>query len=130
MAHRIRLAGPWESQAVAPLTQCANEPDRLQLPFSLTKDQRDAGLIFIRRFHRPTGIDESTELRIICHASEKPSDLQLNGQSLADRLVSDGREFCCEVTGFLKSFNQLSVMFPARSDADLTMECVWLEIAD
>ena len=130
MHHRIRLAGPWEWQVIGSPQQSTREAARCQLPFTLSGDQRESGVVLTRRFHRPTGINDATTLRIVLQASRKPVDVQLNGKSLPGSESSVAAEYCFNLTGRVEPFNQLSVLLLPQTDASATLQSAWLEIWD
>ena len=127
--HRIRLAGPWASQFIGDDGQPVGEVIRCQLPFTLPESQRESGVLLTRGFHCPTGIDDTTTLRIVVQASESPSAVRINGTDIAECAVHPDSEFAFEVTGRIEAFNQLSVLFKsAEGDPTAALNTAWLEI--
>ncbi len=129
--HRIRLAGPWESQFIGTDGQPDDEVIRCELPFTLPESQRESGVLLTRRFHRPTGIDDTTILRIVLQSSERPAAVRLNGTDIAECRARPDAEFAFEITGQMAEFNLLGVLLrPAESAAPTTLNTAWLEIQE
>ncbi len=127
--HRIRLAGPWESQSVDIHQQPVGEAIRCQLPFTLPESQRESGVLLTRGFHCPTGIDDTTTLRIVVQASECPSAVRINGTHIAECPARLDAEFAFEVSGQITEFNQLGVLFKSTEcESPPTLKIAWLEI--
>ncbi|MEJ7590854.1 MAG: hypothetical protein WKF77_04845 [Planctomycetaceae bacterium] len=127
--HRIRLAGPWESQFIGDDGQPVGEVIRCQLPFTLPESKRESGVLLTRGFHCPTGIDDTTTLRIVLQASETPNAVRINGKDIAECAVRLDSEFAFEVTGRIEAFNQLSVLFKSAEDElPAALNTAWLEI--
>ena len=127
--HRIRLAGPWESQSVDDQQQPVGETIRCQLPFTLQESLRETGVLLTRGFHCPTGIDHSTQLRIVLQASERPDVVRINGTEIAACAARQDAEFAFEVTGRIAAFNQLSVLLRSTGfESAAALHTAWLEI--
>ena len=127
--HRIRLAGPWESQFIGDDGQPVGEVIRCQLPFRLPESQPESGVMLNRGFHCPTGIDDTTTLRIVLQASKCPDVLRINGVDIAECPAGQDAEFAFEVTDRIAGFNQLSVLFrSAECNSPTTLNSAWLEI--
>lgn len=127
--HRIRLAGPWESQFIGDSGQPVGEVIRCQLPFSLPESQSQSGVLLTRGFHCPTGIDETTRLRIVLQASECRIVVQINGTNIVECPARLDAEIAFEITGTLAEFNQLSVLIKtAESETRPALNTAWLEI--
>ncbi len=128
MSHRIRLAGPWEWCGIGDPQEPLIKKTGCQLPFTLAEDLCDAGVMLMRRFHRPTGIDDTTKMRIVLVASVQPTDVQLNGKTLPACESTDESEYCFDLTGRAEPFNQLSILLMPQTDTAATLHAVWLEI--
>jgi len=127
--HRIRLAGPWESQFIGEDGKPVGEVNRCGLPFAMPESQRKSGVLLTRGFHCPTGIDDKTRLRIIVQASERPVALRINGTEIAECPAGSDVEFAFEVTGQMAEFNQLGVLLGSVGcELPMTLSTVWLEI--
>ena len=127
--HRIRLAGPWESQSIGDDGQPVGEVIRCQLPFTLPGPEYESGVLLTRGFHRPTGIDDTTTLRIVLQASECPDAVRINGTDIAECAASVDAEFAFEVTGRIVEFNLLSVLFKStEAESPPALNTAWLEI--
>jgi hypothetical protein len=124
--HRIRLAAPWEfrlltAEADAPSSTC-------KLPLALSdlsavEPVSDSDTIVLtRKFHRPSGLDESTRVFIGIELDEgdSPNSLKtvlLNKEALSfpeDRSGSDG-VLQIDVSGRLLPFNVLQLQFPVAA---------------
>jgi len=127
--HRIRLAGPWESQSIDGNQHPVGKLIRTQLPFTLSKTQHQSGIQLTRGFHRPTGIDDQTKLRIVLQASSSPFMVQLNGSRIAECDSESAGEHVFPLGESMDDFNQLSVLFAAPNpNAAVTLDTAWLEI--
>lgn len=127
--HRIRLAGPWELQTLDDQSRPVGEAVRSQLPFELRQQQHKFGVLLIRGFHRPTGIDEATRLRIAMKTNANLIAVRINSKLVTVQIAEFQDEVTCEITDVIQEFNQLSVQIcPDASGADSTLEAVWLEI--
>jgi len=127
--HRIRLAGPWESQSINEQQNPDGEVIRCQLPFTLPESQRKSGVLLTRGFHCPTGIDQSTTLRIVLQASESPNAVRINGTDLTTGAACLDAEFAFDVTGRIAAFNQLSVLLKSTEcELPTSLHTAWLEI--
>jgi hypothetical protein len=127
--HRIRLAGPWEAQFIGDDGQPVGEAIRCQLPFSLPESQRTSGVLLTRGFHCPTGINDTTILRIVLQASESPNAVRINGTDITEYAVHPDSEFAFEVTDRIEAFNQLSVLFRSTEcESPAALSTAWLEI--
>lgn len=129
--HRIRLVGPWESQSVDDQSQPVGEIVDRQLPLELAEARRAGGILLMRGFHRPTGIDSSTTLCIVLKSTEKPREVRLNGVATSERNTAVENEFAYDVTSCVEPFNRLNVHFAQdTADTQATLEMAWLEIQD
>ncbi len=124
--HRIRLAAPWEFRL---LTAKADLPSSTcKLPFALSDVGADEAvsdsdtIVLTRKFHRPSGLDESTRVFIGIELDEvdSPNSLKtvlLNKEALSfpeDRSGSDG-VLQIDVSGRLLPFNVLQLQFPVAA---------------
>lgn len=129
--HRIRLAGPWDSQPVDERRQPVGDSTRCQLPLTLTESSPEPGVLLTRGFHRPTGIDDTTTLRIVLQTTARPNSVSINGMMIAECPVSSNAEYAFDATSRITAFNLLSVLFDGRTDKPpTTLHSVWLEIQD
>lgn len=139
-AHRIRLAGPWDAQQLDDKFQPVGDVVNCQLPYSATPSQNPSGVLLLRGFHCPTGIDQSTILRIILKANQQPHEVCINSNPAevceASRIgntnLNDAHsEFSIDITQSIAAFNQLSVSFTiSTTELPATLDHVWLEIQD
>jgi hypothetical protein len=124
--HRIRLAAPWEFRL---LTAPADTPSSTcKLPFALSDAGADDAvsvsdtIVLTRKFHRPSGLDESTRVFIGIEVDEvdSPKSLRtvlLNKEVVSlpeDHSVSDGA-LQIDVSGRLLPFNVLQLQFPVAA---------------
>ena len=127
--HRIRLAGPWESQTVDGHQSPTGETVRCQLPYTLFEARHEFEVQLRRGFHHPTGIDNETTLRIVLQASESPAAVRVNGKEIEECAASLDGESAFDVTGRIEAFNELCIVFRFRDDVPTAMlKSVWLEI--
>jgi hypothetical protein len=146
--HRIRLAGPWEWQPVTGSGEVATavELQKCLLPFPPESSaatpavSAGAGILLLRRFHCPTGITANTTVAVIleienCDPMVRLNDLIVTGVSnsalneRADRSIPNQWRF--EVSGLLKSFNELQVrLAPLCSDSRFGLNTAALEIRE
>ena len=127
--HRIRLAAPWEVRLVTALVaETDATSSTCKLPFALSDVGVDEPvsdsdtIVLTRKFHRPSGLEESTRVFIGIELDEvgSPKSLQtvlLNKAALSfpeDRLGSDG-VLQIDVSGRLLPFNVLQLQFPVAA---------------
>lgn len=93
--HSIRLAGPWELEAGSA------DPVRVELPSCVPSNGQ-----LIRKFHRPSGLDEGTEVQVELAASGAHLIVKLNDQVLSPTSESP---LHFNITRQLQSFNSLCV---------------------
>lgn len=127
--HRIRLAGPWESQFIGEDGKPVGEVIRCGLPFMLPGPEHESGVVLTRGFHCPTGIDDTTTLRIVLQAGKCPDAVRINGTDISECAASVDAEFAFEVTGRIVEFNLLSVLFKSTAtEPAAALNTAWLEI--
>ncbi len=139
-AHRIRLAGPWEAQQLDNELQPVGDMVNCQLPYTLTPSENPSGVLLLRGFHCPTGIDQNTILRIVLKANQQPQEVRTNGNPAevceascigTTNLNDANREFSIDITHSIAAFNQLSVIFQvSTTEIPATLQTAWLEIQD
>ena len=127
--HRIRLAAPWEVRLVTSLVAetDATSPT-CKLPFALSDVGVDDPvsdsdtIVLTRKFHCPSGLDESTRVLIGIEldnvgSSESLTTVLLNKAALS--VSDDGSEPNCmlhvDVSGRLLAFNVLQLQFPVAA---------------
>jgi hypothetical protein len=150
--HSIRLAGPWQFQVLAEgNTQAPFDSGDLRLPFPsslgddvilrLKSSQHAPVKMFVRlsrRFHRPTGLTDATQvwLRLVM---DQTADCLLNQQPLTPDQQPDafgskagqGDCYACEISRQLRDYNLLEIdvpLLPGESPTAVTE--VTLEIAE
>jgi hypothetical protein len=129
--HRIRLAGPWDSQLLDCDRQSVGSSIRIQLPFTLQNIQNHSVIQLTRGFHHPTGIGDKTSLRIVLQGSANPLEVRMNGVAISECDSETAGEYTFELIGLIEAFNQLSVLFTLpSSDSEVTLNTVWLEIRE
>ena len=76
LPHDIRLAGPWEFSE-------ANSTDwnRCQLPW--TAPDASNSYVIRRKFHRPTGLDNTSTLSLLIEASGSLTQIALNSEPIS-----------------------------------------------
>jgi hypothetical protein len=119
--HNIRLAGPWE------LHQEGSEPTRVRLPFELQATDNTCQLI--RNFHRPSGLTDECQVRIVATTSITPLTVLINGKPVEPSAVSKEEQSCeatYDTTTLLKAFNSLSIQ--PTAGAALTVRAAAIEI--
>ena len=119
--HNIRLAGPWE------LHQKDSEPTRIRLPFELQATDNTHQLV--RNFHRPSGLTDECQVRIVATTSITPLTVLINGQAVEPSAVSKDKQSCeatYDATTLLKAFNSLSIQSTAGTV--VTVRAVSMEI--
>ena len=137
-SHRIRLAGPWEWQAVAEGEQVSDvrEPQTCRLPFPAGLGSPVSGGILLRRgFHRPTGIAAGTSVVIVVEVVNCVPEVWLNGQILSctsgNGAAGMPQPWRFDVSELMKSFNELRVrLMPAGSDSQPSLHAAALEIRE
>jgi hypothetical protein len=127
--HRIRLAAPWEVRVVTSLVaETDATSSTCKLPFALS----DVGvndpvsdsetIVLTRKFHCPSGLDESTRVLIGIEldnvgSSESLKTVLLNKAALLfsdDQSESNGL-LHIDVSGRLLAFNVLQLQFPVAA---------------
>ena len=137
-AHRIRLAGPWEAQLLDDALQPVGGVVDSRLPYSVSKSPNQSGVLLLRGFHRPTGIDQNSVLRIVLKANLRPHEVRLNSTPVevseashfgTTNLDDTHDEFSIDITQTIDAFNKLSVSFQIKTpEMPATLESAWLEI--
>lgn len=142
-AHRIRLAGPWEAQLLDDEMQPVGGVFNCRLPFvmlpnAMLSSQYATGVLLLRGFHRPTGIDKNSVLRIILKANQRPHEVRINSTPVevseashvgTTNLDDSHHEFSIDITQTIDAFNKLSVNFQIKTpEMPATLESAWLEI--
>lgn len=85
--HVIRLHGPWTAEL-------ASESRRVHLPRDwneLAEYSRSGPVTLVRRFHRPTGLGDTTRVRLAIPAGWPLAALRLNGEVLPSPSVAEQR---------------------------------------
>ena len=120
VAHDIRLAGPWEYS-----TQADESWVRCQLPWSVSAAVPTA--VIRRKFHRPSGLSESSVLEIVLLASSAVQSINLNGNPISRSSAtskaaheSKGTENRFDVTGSLQEFNTVDLELNGVDGIELT----------
>ena len=127
--HRIRLAAPWEVRLVTPLVaETDATSSTCKLPFALNNvGVNDAvsdsdTIVLTRKFHRPSGLVESTRVFIGIELDDVGSSTSLktvllNKVALSfsdDRSGANGVPHI-DVSGRLLAFNVLQLQFPVAA---------------
>lgn len=142
-SHRIRLAGPWEWQALTETNGVAGtgEVHKCQLPFpSEPNVVAGQGILLRRRFHCPTGMSATTTVTVAIEIQDGIPQLTLNDRILTGVADSEFTELASsamtnqwrfDVSGFLKSYNELQVrLIPIRLDSLPRLHAAALEIRE
>ena len=119
--HAIRLAGPWQRYTAAA------EPVRVTLPCHTPGDAQPSSLD--RKFHRPSGLTDQSEVVIVITADTASLDVTINDQQVSEeghRDTGSWVEVSFRVTPLLKSFNSLSIRCAER--IPLTLHSVVIRI--
>ncbi len=109
--HVIRLRGPWlcwpasidQLSDASPVTIDCRDEDGLR---QLLEADLPARLVFGRRFHRPTGLDETTSVQLVVENRCGQMGLTLNSQRLGS---VDGGHHEFDVSTSLEPANQLHI---------------------
>ncbi len=113
--HRIRLQGPWEWAVPTPLSTQAWTWNRVRLPDDWNRLPVMAGAVwFRRRFHTPTGITPTDQIRVAITTTQRTSTVILNGQALSalPPLASDEIPVLrYEITKAITERNLLEIVF-------------------
>jgi hypothetical protein len=121
MPHDIRLAGPWEYSVDDGSTW-----DRCTLPFDASSHCGTPGETTVRlrrRFHRPSGLDQSSAVSIIVLADAKVAQIGLNDHGIVATTVEGDAEQTNSVTShfhvskLLDEFNTLQVTLGANAQS-------------
>ena len=119
MSHDIRLAGPWQYSADGTNWQ------KCVLPFGTEAYARtDADVFSLRRkFHRPTGLEESSGVLLLITANHPIAQILVGEQQVDCESTPDNdqdapiSEF--DVSGVLDEFNVLTVCIDGASAVQL-----------
>lgn len=120
--HVIRLRGPWQRQIVdgpelppKTVTMPGGWLDDLGVNFAGTVEYQ-------RFFNRPTGIDETTTLRLAFTKILGQATISLNSKQLTATEtpgdIDNANSLSCDVTGLLESRNDLRVRIVSAREAD------------
>ena len=124
--HRIRLAAPWElSHRTAASPETAPASSTCKLPLALnelvvTESSSDSEMILLsRKFHCPTGINDTTRVYIEIELDEfvptellKAVVLNDDALSISNRIADTSHLLHVDVSGRLRAFNMLQLQFP------------------
>lgn len=132
MAHEIRLAGPWE------YSTADGEWQRTVLPFPTDVPLANATSVQLRRkFHRPSGLDDTSQVFIVADVNAPMSALDLNDVELpvapntpTDEAAGERKELAVEVTTALENFNTVKFTFPVPCKVSNLLETVRLRIVE
>ncbi|MEZ6061290.1 MAG: hypothetical protein R3C19_13180 [Planctomycetaceae bacterium] len=108
--HEIRLAGPWEfTRAESP-----DSPQRCTLPIAVDEARQAPGAVTLtRRFHRPTGLDAGSQVRIAVDFRGDTPLVAVNGVLLdmceCSVPASETQQAEFNITGALRDFNTLTI---------------------
>jgi hypothetical protein len=122
--HIIRLRGPWE---IVPLEIRAATPLRLMLPGNWRAPLGDyTGRVqFRRRFHRPTGLGDDSQVLLAATALPSQRLVLCNDELVA----ADENQERYDLTRHLASENLLVIELTLRGEEPVLGE-VWLEISE
>lgn len=127
--HRIRLAGPWDFRTLDVQLMPRGEATTCRLPVTLTDFKNTSGTRLLRGFHKPTGVDDNTSLRIVIQATAAPQVVMINEQQIYECAAEIDGEYVFDITTCIKAFNLLGIEFtPGRHISPPTLKNVWLEI--
>ena len=133
--HTIRLRGPWEYQVLSDLARGDALSDenlssgrvKTPLDWRATHGAKVQGQIrYVRNFNCPTGLTDSTVVRLCVGPSEQLAEIKLNGQAIANRPTENG----IAVREWLTPANRLEITVQLPVDFELLLENVRLEIDD
>lgn len=80
LLHQIRLRGPWE---FFPSDAVGHEPARIDLPEEWERLGEVAGPVRLRRrFHRPTGLDATHQLKVRIPSGTTGCGVEVNGRPI------------------------------------------------
>jgi len=99
--HSIRLAGPWET------IQDRAESQRVTLPYSVP-DGVDS-IILRRRFHRPSGLENDSLVRIVLTTIGALSHVTINDRRIELTPGAQDDRSVFDITDQLNNFNCLEV---------------------
>ena len=118
--HLIRLRGPWDYHIAD--DSAPGGSGRVMLPgdWLANVPASSVRVVFSRRFHRPTGLDQSSQLALCWQDLPGSATILLNGVALE---VSGQ-----EIQPLLQSQNLLEILVEADSSRPLLGE-VWLAIS-
>jgi len=123
--HTIRLAGPWE------LHEEDSKPTRVQLPFALPAT--DGVCQLIRKFHRPSGLTDDCQVRIVVTTSDTPLTVFINEEPVELSAVAEKGQSCestYDATALLKPFNSLRLQPTADIASHVQSAAIEIESND
>lgn len=107
LARAIKLPFPCY---LAEVDACARDHDD-QLPENSAAGMQGV-FVLVRRFHRPTGLDDKQSVRLCLGFNRRPIKITIGGRQLA----WEGLEGAIEVGGILGTFNELRVVFRRQQE--------------
>jgi hypothetical protein len=148
--HSIRLAGPWEWRSFSGTAEKSDISEfvKCQLPFPDASCAPPGSIVMRRRFHRPTGLDDRTTVRVAlqfrgnksahsAQAMESCLQVRVNDQGVPATVVespensdSNGEirlQLRCDISPLLRPFNDLQIDFN-HPEHQLSLEAACLEI--
>ena len=117
--HIIRLRGPWQRQII----EGSEQPSKtITMPGGWAADlgERFEGTVEYQRFfNRPTGIDDSTPIRITFAEIVGQATVWLNSEQLPDgSTVADPNRYSFDISGQLEKRNELRVRIASNGEVD------------
>lgn len=129
--HQIRLAGPWEWHLIqepdGQESEAAVSSERkpCELPFGLKIPVPRQSVALFRRFHCPTGIDDSTTVAIVLALQGAAAEVLINriaapnlpGRHSESSDGVDATTLRFDISRLLKPFNELQVLIRPTATA-------------
>jgi len=123
--HTIRLRGPWEFRLLADTHHAGMQHGKIDISQAAELLQHVVGRIeWIRRFHRPTGLEGGERVHLIVGSCVAAVAVDLNDGPL----VAAGTEMRYDITDHLELRNVLRVVVDVDSTQPVQLEDVRLEI--
>lgn len=127
--HVIRLRGPWEYEPLGCVKRDIDgslrefdvelpPPGRVQMPsdWSGSLGSEFRGRVgFDRRFGRPTGLTDQSQVMLVIESVRETGHVTLNGSQLGTLRFGESH-FCCDVTELLGTRNKLTIEVEALGD--------------
>ena len=124
--HTIRLRGPWEYRILETGKDIEAQQGRIDISNLGLLKNVVAKVELIRRFNRPTGLDDRTQVELVIGPRAQVEAVDFNDESLDAKAKSDELRF--DITAHLESRNILRIIVNTSEQRNIQLDEVRLEI--